>query len=406
MKFSIIIPAYNEEESIGAIVERCMAARETIVRDTPVGEVEIIVVSDGSWDRTTEIAGGFLPDIKLIAYEKNRGYGMAIKMGFSVAGGELVSFLDADGTCDPLNFAPMINKLLDENADICIGNRLGKDSRMPRVRRIGNRIYAGIVSMLGSGRVTDTASGMRVIRAASLERIYPLPDGLNFTPAMSCRAMLDDSIRIVEVPMSYAERDGESKLRVVQDGFRFLNTILDIALTYRSFRMLGSLGALFILVSLAYFVPLIPKLIGNPQLGEGMIYRVAFILAVGVGGFTLISIGLLSSRFIRLVHRPSPTGFSRYAPVFSLINQKLMGLLALLCFVAAIAINWDGIVQYATVRKVYLHWSVVMAGAFLVLIGIQMFAFAVMDRVITLMHERIGESDISEEAQRFLIKKT
>lgn len=405
MTFSIIIPAYNEEEAIEAIVKACLAARATITRDTMVDDVEIIVVSDGSRDRTTEIARGYLPRIQLIAYEKNRGYGAAIKMGFAVARGELVSFLDADGTCDPLGFVPMINKLLDECADICIGNRLAPGNKMPRVRVLGNRIYSGIVSMMGSGRVTDTASGMRVIRASSLDRIYPLPDGLNFTPAMSCRAMLDDSLKIVETPIIYKERTGESKLKVVQDGIRFLYTIMDVALTYRAFRLLGSTGGALILISLGYFVPFLLCYFKEPVIHDYMIYRIAFILAISVGGFTLICIGLLSSRLIRLVNRPGPTAFSQYASLFSLMNQRIMGLLGLLCWIAAIAINREGIVQYVTTRKVYVHWSGIMAGAFLVLIGFQMFAFAVMDRVIMLLHERIQKNDLSEEAKKHLINE-
>lgn len=405
MTFSIIIPAYNEEEAIAAIVEACLSARESIVRDTIMDEVEIIVVSDGSWDRTTDIARTYLPRIRLIAYEKNRGYGAAIKMGFAVARGEIVSFLDADGTCAPLDFVPMINKLMDENADICIGNRLAPGNKMPRVRVLGNRIYSGIVSMMGSGRVTDTASGMRVIRASSLERIYPLPDGLNFTPAMSCRAMLDDSLKIVENDITYKERTGESKLKVVQDGLRFLSTIMDVTLTYRAFRLLGSLGMALILLSLAYFIPFIARYFRDPVIHDYMIYRVAFIVAISVGGFTLICIGLLSSRLIRLVNRPGPTTFSQYASLFSLMNQKLMGGLGLLCWIAAAAINREGIFQYITTGKVYVHWSGIMAGAFLVLIGFQMFAFAVMDRVIMLLHERIRKSDLSEEAKKYLINE-
>jgi glycosyltransferase involved in cell wall biosynthesis len=106
MKLSIVIPAYNEEEGIASIIERGLAAREQIAHSSPVHEVEIIVVSDGSTDRTVEIARGF-DDIQLITFEKNRGYGAAIKRGFEESSGELVGFLDADGTCDPRFFATL-----------------------------------------------------------------------------------------------------------------------------------------------------------------------------------------------------------------------------------------------------------------------------------------------------------
>ncbi|MGA2940211.1 MAG: glycosyltransferase, partial [Syntrophobacteraceae bacterium] len=77
---TIVIPALNEENAIGDTIERCLAARESIIRNTPIREVAIIVVSDGSTDRTAEIALSY-ESVDVIAYEKNLGYGAAIKRG-------------------------------------------------------------------------------------------------------------------------------------------------------------------------------------------------------------------------------------------------------------------------------------------------------------------------------------
>ena len=200
--FSIIIPAYNEEDAIADIIKRCLVERDNIVRKTPVEEVEIIVVNDGSHDKTAEIAEQF-KEISLVSYTKNRGYGAAIKSGFEKARGEIVSFLDADGTCDPKYFIDMCNKLIKEDADIVIGSRMTKESKMPKIRRVGNLFYVALINLLGNTSITDSASGMRVIRKSSLKKIYPLPDGRHFTPAMSCRAVLDNEIRILEIPMRY-----------------------------------------------------------------------------------------------------------------------------------------------------------------------------------------------------------
>ena len=235
---SIIIPAYNEEDAIANIIERCLKERDTIVRETPVERVEIIVVNDGSHDKTPEIARQF-NEISLISYAKNRGYGAAIKAGFEKATGTIVSFLDADGTCDPNYFVGMCNTLIAEDADIVIGSRMTPESKMPKVRRIGNLLYVALINLLGDTKITDSASGMRVIKKSSLEKIYPLPDGLHFTPSMSCRAVMDENIKILEIPMRYEERVGESKLGVIRDGIRFLKTIIDIALTYEPFKFFG-----------------------------------------------------------------------------------------------------------------------------------------------------------------------
>jgi len=84
MRLTVVIPALNEEEAIAATIERCLAARRHIARNSPVERVDIIVVSDGSTDRTAQIAAGY-DEVRLIVFEKNRGYGAAIKRGFEEA---------------------------------------------------------------------------------------------------------------------------------------------------------------------------------------------------------------------------------------------------------------------------------------------------------------------------------
>ena len=170
MKLSIVIPAYNEEAAIGSIIDRCLAARAHITQNSGVEDVEITVVSDGSTDRTVSIARQY-EGIRLIVFQHNRGYGAAIKQGFEESDGDLVGFLDADGTCDPNFFVELCNAITEENASVAIGSRLGPQSEMPTIRRIGNRAYAFLLSMLSNQVVTDTASGMRVIRRHVLRRL-------------------------------------------------------------------------------------------------------------------------------------------------------------------------------------------------------------------------------------------
>ena len=155
-----------------------------ICREANLDDVEIIVVSDGSTDRTAEIAKSY-DEIQVIVFPQNRGYGAAIKAGFAQGQGSLVGFLDADGTCDPRFFADLCRDLQESKAEIALGSRLGPESKMPRIRRLGNRIYAFILGLLCGQSVTDTASGMRVLARSALRELYPLPNGLHFTPAMT-----------------------------------------------------------------------------------------------------------------------------------------------------------------------------------------------------------------------------
>ncbi|HUQ71464.1 MAG TPA: glycosyltransferase family 2 protein [Planctomycetaceae bacterium] len=175
---TIVIPALNEEAAIGRTIQRCLDAEEAIRLRGHVGAVEIIVVSDGSTDRTPQIAAEFRdrhPQVQLIVFEQNRGYGAAIKTGFATGTGELVSFLDADGTCDPQFFGELCAAIQSERADIALGDRMGPTSRMPRIRRLGNRLFALLLGFLSGEAVTDTASGMRVLWRRGLDDIYPLP---------------------------------------------------------------------------------------------------------------------------------------------------------------------------------------------------------------------------------------
>lgn len=103
---TIVIPALNEEEAIGDTISRCLDKSNYIKQEAGLAGVEVIVVSDGSTDRTVEIARGF-SEVKVIEFEQNRGYGAAIKEGWRQGSGTLVGFLDADGTCDPSYFADM-----------------------------------------------------------------------------------------------------------------------------------------------------------------------------------------------------------------------------------------------------------------------------------------------------------
>ena len=226
MKLLIAIPALNEEESIESIIQRSLDARDYICSHSPVTHVEITVVSDGSTDRTVELASRYTDRIGLIVFSQNKGYGAAIKEAWRRSDADLVGFLDADGTCEPKFFADLCERLINDEADVILGCRLNQQSEMPKLRRFGNFLFATILTAFATERVRDTASGMRVVRRSALGKIYPLPDGLHFTPAMSARSMLSDSIKIVEIDMPYYERAGESKLNVIKDGLRFLKVIL------------------------------------------------------------------------------------------------------------------------------------------------------------------------------------
>ncbi|MCK5012044.1 MAG: glycosyltransferase family 2 protein [Deltaproteobacteria bacterium] len=411
LKLSIIIPAYNEEDAIGDIIGRCLSEKRNIINKTSVLKVEIIVVDDGSRDKTAEIVKGYGREVKLITFEKNRGYGAALKAGFEEASGDLVSFLDADGTCNPKFFIDLCNKLTKENADIAIGSRLGAGNSMPLLRRVGNKAYVMLINLIGRMRITDSASGMRVLRKDCLPRIYPLPDGLHFTPAMSCRAVMDENIKIVEVPISYQERKGESKLSVIQDGVRFLKTIIDIALIYEPLRFFGSMGIIFLLIALGYGVYPLFFYLKMKIVPSYMIYRIITITALVFTSFTMFTIGIISEQIADfMMGKRREKGFFKKL-IYSLFSQKKLIIVGPLISLSGILLNYQTIWQYFSMGKISVHWVYIVTGAFLFLTGLQALALGVLERILltlkrTTMYQRRYLNHLKQQGQEEVTSKS
>lgn len=299
---SVVIPALNEERGIADIVQRVDAVRPALSA-VGVEELEIIVVDDGSTDRTVDIVESF-PMVRLLRHPVNRGYGAAIKTGFAGARGDLVAFLDADGTYPPERFADLCQTANERDADIVVGSRRsGAASQMPMVRRIGNFIWSNLVSLIGNHRVNDPASGMRVLRRSALQRLYPLPDGLNFTPVMSTRSV-HEGLRVIEIPIAYSERVGRSKLSVVRDGTRFLTTILSTSMEYNPVRILGLAGLVALcLAGLIGLTVLGLRLQGVTRLGLWGVFGLYSALVLAVAGVSIFSLGATFNYLVSLFHR-------------------------------------------------------------------------------------------------------
>ena len=360
---SVVIPALNEENGIDAILQRVLAQRSGLAA-VGIHDLEVIVVDDGSKDRTADRIRAY-SDVRLIQHPVNRGYGAALKTGFNAATGDLLAFLDADGTYPPESFPELCEAVETHQADLIIGSRmLSGESEMPLVRRIGNTIFAALLSIVGSRRISDSASGMRVFRRESLPILYPLPDGLDFTPAMSTRAVYE-GLTMVEVPIPYKERVGRSKLNPLKDGIRFLRSILWTALLYDPQRFFGTLG-LGMLV-LALVLGLGPTLfyLQNRQLQEDMIYRLFAVLILSVAGVNLLAFGVTCQAILGLLparRRPSPAVPRPW-------RGKLAGL-GVLMVLGGVALMTPAALEWIATRQIMSHWSYFAAGGTLILTGL------------------------------------
>ena len=393
---SIIIPALNEEHGIGAIVDRVLAIGADL-RQAGVAGLEVIVVDDGSHDRTAAVVEAYLsaghdsPDVdtvRLIRHGQNRGYGAALKTGLAEARGDLIAFLDADGTYPPEYFPQLCRQAL-AGADVVIGSRMGgASSEMPMVRRVGNLMFAGLITILGDQRVRDSASGMRVIRREILPTLYPLPNGLNFTPIMSLRA-IHEGLKLVEVPIPYRERVGRSKLSVVRDGLRYSYSIVWTALGYNPVRVLGTLGVagmgLAVLVGLAL---LVARLQGVTTLGPWSVAGLFLALVAGVAGVSLFALGATFNYLVALFRkRPVRMGlFGR--PIFDPPLDRHFGWMGLTAGGIGVILSFGTIVLGVQGWPIDRLWFYLVGSALLILVGLQLVISWVLMRTLEELSER------------------
>jgi len=393
---SVVIPAYNEEDSIAEIVERVLAVGPALEQRGVA--LELLVVDDGSKDRTAEIVRRY-PTVRLLQHNPNRGYGAALKTGFCAATGDLLGFLDADGTYPPESF-PAFCEAIFAGADVVVGSRRsGAESEMPLVRKVGNFIWATLVTALSGRPVVDPASGMRVFRREALTRLYPLPDGLNFTPVMSTRAV-HEGLNLVELPMPYEERRGRSKLNVVRDGMRFLQTIIWTALTYNPARPLGGVGfGLFCLGAVIALVFVGLRLSGVTTLGPWGVAGIFAAMLLGLMGFDLFALGATFNYLVALFNKDVVQKGLFGRPIFDPPLDRHFGWMGLAAIGGGLVLGIVGLILGLSGWHIERLWLYLTAGAMLVVMGVQLDIFWVIMRVLEELsrREQLIQSDMERE---------
>jgi glycosyltransferase involved in cell wall biosynthesis len=222
MKLSIIIPAYNERNTIKEILRR--------VRAVDLGEIskEIIVVDDGSTDGTSDILR--LEEdstTKVIRQDENRGKGAAIRAGLPHATGGYIIIQDADLEYDPEDFRTMLAPVLKKKADVVYGSRFsGEHRNMLYWHWLGNKFLNFVTNVLYNTTLSDMETCYKLFSRDSLKGIEIEADGFDFEPEITAK-LLRKKVRIYEVPVSYAGREyDEGKKIVWMDGFKALWTLI------------------------------------------------------------------------------------------------------------------------------------------------------------------------------------
>lgn len=234
---SIVIPAFDEELGIGPVVERVRALRSW---------AEVLVVDDGSRDRTAEVAAA--AGARVVRHPYNKGNGAAVKTGIRAARGELVLLMDADGQHDPDDVLRVLEPL--DLHDLVVGARSSKDQTATRA--LGNWVFTRLASWLTGRPIPDLTSGFRAARRERLlEILHLLPNGFSY-PTTSCLALLKAGHNVTFVPITAHRRVGKSKIRVLQDGTKFLLIIFKIVTLYSPLRVFFPIAAASFLLGAAY----------------------------------------------------------------------------------------------------------------------------------------------------------
>jgi len=383
---SVVIPAYNEEKGIAEIACRVLSV-EPDLKNAGIDQLELLIVDDGSKDRTAEVASK-IAGVKLICHPRNKGYGAALKTGFSKARGELIGFLDADGTYPPEYFPHLCRAALN-GVDLVIGSRMaGAESKMPLTRRVGNFFFATLLTLLSRQKVTDSASGMRVFKREILEQMYPLPDGLNLTPVMSTRA-LHEGINIGEVPIPYSERVGRSKLSVIRDGRIFLQSMVWTVLSYNPVRILGMIGASGIgIAALVFLGILIARLQGITTLGPWGVVALFLALISSVAGINIFALGVTFNYLVSLFYKKPIRQGLFGKPIFKAPLDLHFGWMGMVAVVLGLAIALVALALGVQGWEIGRLWFYLLSSALSFLAGIQLVIYWLLLRILEELSQR------------------
>ena len=244
---SVIIPAYNEEKGIGPVLEHLPA----ILGASEIEAWEIIVVDDGSNDKTAAVGAG-CPGVTLVRHRQNRGYGAALKTGIRHAHYEWICITDADGTYPNERIPDLWRRQAQGQADMVVGARTGEKVAIPLVRRPAKWAIGRLARYVAGEPIPDINSGLRLFRRGAVQRFLSLlPDGFSFTTTITL-AMLANGYLVDYVPIDYHARVGRSKIRPIHDTLNFARLVLRIGLYFAPLKIFLPLTGLLLLVALAW----------------------------------------------------------------------------------------------------------------------------------------------------------
>lgn len=296
---SVVVPAYNEAEAVGAQVEKVLH----VLSSSELGH-EVIVVDDGSYDLTAEEAAR--AGARVLKHAENRGYGAALKTGMGAAANEIIVIIDADGTYPADQIPTLVAKL--ETADMAVGKRTGEKVSIPLVRRPAKWLLGWLANRVAGTRIPDLNSGLRAFwRDCVGQYSSILSNRFSFTTTATL-ALIADDYRVAYHPINYYQRIGKSKI-VPRHFMDFIFLVLRMAMLFQPLRVFVPLGATCGLVGMLKVVYDIVTLFSRaPTIDLSLVYQpllstsAVLLLLVGL---QLILIGMVADGVLRRIAQSS-----------------------------------------------------------------------------------------------------
>lgn len=241
-KISVILPAFNEAPSISSVVERIRQ-----VMDTQGYEYEVVVIDDGSTDGTAEKA--LQAGANVICHPYNIGNGAAIKTGIRNATGEILVMLDCDGQHAPEDIPRLLENI--GPYDMVVGAR-SRESKTSLHRDMANKIYNWFATYVCGRKIEDLTSGFRAIKTSVAREFIPLLPNTFSYPTTITLASVRSGYSLTYIPIKTAQRVGNSKIKPLQDGSRFLLIIFKITTLYSPLRIFLPVSIMTFMIGFVY----------------------------------------------------------------------------------------------------------------------------------------------------------
>lgn len=276
-KVAVLLPAYNEEVSIASMVLLSLQYAD-----------EVIVIDDGSSDRTSEVSR--LAGATVLSHITNKGKGAALKTGFKYAQDyDIIVTIDADGQHNPSEIPDVIKPIMEDRADIVNGSRYiaGKDTTTPTYRRVGQTVLDNATYLASGVKLTDTQSGFRAFSSKSIEYFNFDPNGFGIESDMLIEASVN-KLRIVEVEITVRYDVNTTTDNPIVQGFSVLMRILELMRFNRPLYFYGISG------SIVLFLGILIILTVKASLFTNNIYISVIGYFIVVMGLFLLFFGLFS----------------------------------------------------------------------------------------------------------------